>query len=156
MLSTINTQGKIILEIYNLKTKENRVYYKKNTVLDSGKSSLAKSLTNNVSSPYEFYINQMVFGSGGEDGNSQKTIDTSRTSLYYQTLAVNVSSSWDINYPTKALFVATITSGQINGTTVNEAGLVNQNGDLFSMVTFPGLSKTDEIQLTLNWEILFT
>lgn len=132
------------------------VYNKrKNTVLSLGKQLLARSLSNDVNSPYDFYIDRMVFGTGGEDGEIPRSVDSGRTSLFNEVLEISVSSTWDSDFPTQVKFTGTIESSSANGFTLNEAALKTSSGELFAMVTFSGLSKTSQLQFTLNWTILF-
>lgn len=151
----IEPQGFVEIFIKDIVTQEIIYKDKKNTVLSLGKQLLARSLANNVNAPYDFFINRMVFGTGGEDGEIPRTVDSGRTSLFNEVLEISVSSSWDTDFPTQVKFTGTIESSSANGFTLNEAALKSSSGDLFSMVTFPGLSKTNQLQFTLNWTILF-
>lgn len=155
MESTVKPVGQLEIIITDVDTGEVVSTETKNTVLTGGKSLLSQLLTNDYGSS-DYYVDTMVFGSGGEDGNNPKAVDPSRTTLYNQTLAVAATGNWDSSTPTRARFTAVIGSGSANGTTINEAALRTADGNLFSMTTFSGLSKTSSLQFTLNWTIVFT
>jgi len=153
----IKPQGFVEIIIEDKETGEIVHVSEHNTVLDNGKSFLARSLAGSpyINNPYDFFISTMVFGTGGEDGSIPRTVESGRTTLYNQTLSVAVDRGWTTDYPTRARFTGTIGAATGNGTTLNEAGLKTDAGDLFSMVTFSGLSKTASLQFTLNWTIVF-
>ena len=154
MQDTIKPKGEIEITVKNVDTGETVTVQRSNTVLNNGRAVLARAITQDFSA-YDFYIDSMVFGTGGEDGAVPKVVDPGRSSLYNQVLSISVNKSWDENYPTRGTFTGTISSVQGNNFTLNEAGLVTSTGDLFSMATFSGLGKTSQLQFTLNWNIVF-
>jgi hypothetical protein len=150
---TIKAQGYVEIIVQDSVTGEIIKVEKKNTVLVSGKATLARLLANDVSG---VYVQNMIFGQGGEDGNVPKVVDSGRTSLFsfISGTSTTVSSGWTSDYPTRATFSATLNSSTANGSVINEAALELSNGDLFSMITFGGLTKTSSLNFTLNWNLL--
>lgn len=128
----------------------------KNTILKAGREALASSLANNVSNPYDFYISRMLFGDGGYTGGQTKYVETSRNGLFGITRASkSVIATIDSNIASQVTFTSVLTYSDANGYTLNEMALQMNNGNLYSMVTFPDLSKTDNIQIVWNWRLSF-
>jgi len=156
MNDIVQANGYVDLTLRNLDdgtTKQERI---KNTVLMGGKTVLAKALSQ-IYEEYDFFIDKMVFGSGGKSGSSIKTIDPSATtSLFHQEFEIAAVNGWDIDYPNMARFTGTIGSATPGYTLdLNEMGLMTSSGQLFSMVTFSGFTKSSSIEFTLNWTIVF-
>lgn len=125
-----------------------------NTVLKGGRVALVKSLTNNIGSSYEFYITRMLFGDGGTQGGVKKFVDASRNGLFGVTrVSKPVISSIDPSVTSQAIFTSIIKFDEAVGVTLNEMALQMKNGDLYSLTTFPDLTKTEEMQITWNWRI---
>jgi hypothetical protein len=128
----------------------------KNTVLTKGREALASSLANNFTGEYNFYISRMVFGDGGTSGGSKKHVNTNRNGLFGTTRASKpVISSVDPNMPYQAIFTSVLRFDEANGYALNEMALRMGNEDFYSMVTFPDLNKTSEMQITFNWRLSF-
>ena len=128
----------------------------KNTILKKGREALASSLSNNVGNPYDFYISRMIFGDGGYTSGQTKYVESSRNGLFGITRASkSVISSLDSNVPSQATFTSVLTYSDANGYALNEMALQMNNGELYSMVTFPDLTKTDSIQVVWNWRLSF-
>ncbi len=128
----------------------------RNTLLRKGKVALAKSLTNDVEDPYNFFINRMLFGTSGTSSGTPKFIDETRNGLFGTTLInKTVISSVDESAPTTAIFTSVVTFDEGNGSSLSEMLLQMLNGDAYSMITFPDLGKTSSMQLTFNWRISF-
>lgn len=128
-----------------------------NTVLTTGRQALAATLTNYPSNENNYYITTMLFGGNGtdNDGNT-KVVYTSRTGLFGATLATkSVVATIDPSIATQAIFTSIITYTECNGQTLNEMALKMANNDLYSMVTFPDLTKTSNMQITWNWRLSF-
>jgi len=127
-----------------------------NTILRKGREALAASLTNEIGDDFDFYISRMLFGDGGTTGGAVKRVDTSRNGLFGVTRAnKSVISQVDPDIPSQAIFTSVIAYSEANGYTLNEMALQMNNGDLYSMVTFPDLSKTEQVQITFNWRISY-
>jgi len=127
-----------------------------NTILRNGKIALASSLANEVADPYDFYIESMIFGSGGATGGTAKFVEETRNGLFGTTLLTkNVISSIDPSGPTTAILTSVVGFDEAVGHPINEMALVMKSGDLYSMVTFPDLNKTASMQLTINWRVTF-
>lgn len=128
-----------------------------NTILRKGRGALASSLANEISGEgFDFYISRMLFGDGGTAGGATKFVNTNRNGLFGVTRAnKSVISQVDPNIPTMVTFTSVITRSEANGATLNEMALQMNNGDLYSMATFPDLTKTEQMQLTWSWAISF-
>lgn len=153
-LKVIGTVERIIE--YKDGIKETEVTEIKNTVLRTGREALAKSLANDVSSVYNYFINRMLFGDGGTSGGSLKSVDTQRTGLFGITRASKpVIATVDPNLTTQVVFTSVLTFDDANGYAINEMALQLASGDLYSMVTFADLNKTSSMQITFNWRLSF-
>lgn len=128
----------------------------KNTILKNGRIALAKSLANDVSGTYDFYINRMLFGSNGTSGNVPRHVDEARNGLFGLTvLSKPVLATIDPNLTTQVIFTSVIAFTEANGVALNEMALQMSNGQLYSMRTFPDLTKTNHMQITWNWSLNF-
>jgi hypothetical protein len=128
----------------------------KNTVLKAGRIALAKSLANDVGNTYDFYVARMLFGNGGTAGGVPKYVDEGRNGLFGLTvLSKPILSSIDPNQTTQVIFTSVIAFNEVNNVAINEMALQMNNGQLYSMRTFPDLTKTDHIQVTWNWKLNF-
>ena len=153
----IKTKGSIEIIVKNIKTNKIETRYKNNTVLLSGKANMAKCLASEVNDPFDFYINSMEFGTGGLDGGTPKTVNSDLNSLYTSAgVEVLVGRSWSNSLPQEASFTGTLNSETANGIDLSEAALKMADGTYFSLATFPALSKTSDLQITLNWTIIFS
>lgn len=154
---SINSQGFVEIVVTDVKTNEVTERHHQNTVLLSGKSLMARSLAGEVNDPFDFYIYSMEFGVGGLDGSTPKTVNAGLTSLHLGSgVEVLVGRAYSNSSPTQATFTGTLNTETGNGLNINEAALKTANGTLFSMITFPNLSKTSSQQITLNWTIVFS
>lgn len=128
------------------------VFSFKNTILKLGKNALANSITNNLGTNYSYYINSMIWGNGGTSGNAPKFVNAERTGLFsvsiYDRPVIALADG------SQAIFTSVIPFATDN-MTLNEMALVMANGDLYSMVTFPDLNKTNSMQITWNWRISY-
>lgn len=128
----------------------------KNTVLLTGRRALAKSLSNQIGNKYEFYITKMIFGDGGTSEGVKKFVNAGRQGLFGVTrLSKPALSNLDTSVPAQVIFTSVIKFDEIVGVTINEMGLQMANGELYSMVTFPDLNKTEDMQITFNWRLNF-
>jgi hypothetical protein len=66
-----------------------------------------------------------------------------------------VISTIDPNISSQVIFTSVITKEEGNGYPLNEMALKMANDDLYSMVTFPDLNKTNSMQIVFNWRISF-
>jgi hypothetical protein len=127
-----------------------------NTVLTLGKMALANSLANVVDDTYDFYISSMIFGDSGVSGGVEKFVNAARTGLFGVTrVRKPVISSIDADNQTQVIFTSVLTREDGNGYGLNEMALEMANGQLYSMVTFPDLNKTNQMQITWNWRLSF-
>lgn len=130
--------------------------YVKNTVLRKGRNALASSLANQIGDRYEYFISRMIFGSSGTSGGVPKFVNEERNGLFGITQAnKTIISNVDPQIPYQSIFTSVLTFQEANGVTLNEMALVMNNGDLYSMATFPDLNKTSQMQITWNWRLSF-
>ena len=127
-----------------------------NAVLRAGREALAQMLANEIGDSFDFYISRMIFGDSGTSGGTPKFVNTSRSGLF-GTTRVNkpVAASIDVEIPSQVVFTSVVGFAEGNGYTLNEMALVMGNGELYSMATFPDLSKTSAMQITWNWRLSF-
>lgn len=151
MNDNVKTIGNVHVEVYYLDGRREDIRFK-NTVLRNGKIALAKQLAHEENDPYDFYIDKMLFGTNGTNGeNTPKYVEDVRTGLFGSTLlSKNVISSIDSEAPNSVILTAVVTFEEGNGETLNEMALRMANGDIYSMATFPIISKTSNMQLVFN------
>jgi hypothetical protein len=126
----------------------------KNAVLRKGREALAKSITNNIGESFNFYINRMIFGDGGTIGGAPRQVSTTRTGLFGVTRANKpLIAGVNSQIPYQAVFTSVLAYSDANGYLINEMGLQMNNGDFYSLATFPGLNKTEQMQVVWNWSI---
>lgn len=128
----------------------------KNMVLRKGREALAKSLANEISSTYDYFVSRMLFGDGGTSGGVPKFVNTERNGLFGITRAIKpVISTIDPNLRTQVVFTCVLDYDEANGFALNEMALQMNSGDLYSMATFADMNKTSNIQITWNWKISY-
>jgi hypothetical protein len=125
----------------------------KNTILQGGRSALAKSLANDIGDQFEFYVNRMTWGSQGTTNGVKKFVNSSRVALFGTTVLSKPVVSSVVE--SQVIFTSLIAFNDIPGTVINEMALQMANGDLYSMVTFEDLTKSSSMQLTWNWRLTF-
>ena len=127
-----------------------------NTVLTKGREALSASLARKIGENYNFYINRMLFGDGGATNGSTKYVSSDRNGLFGITRASRpVIATVDPNIPSQVIFTSVLTFNDANGYVLNEMALQMATGDLYSMVTFPDLTKTSQMQITWSWRLSF-
>lgn len=142
--------------VIDYKSGEQKIIEFPNTVLTNGREALAASLANEVGDGFKFYINRMLFGDGGTAAGSTKYVASSRNGLFGITQASKpVIASVDPNIPSQVIFTSVISFSEANGAVLSEMALQMATGDLYSMVTFPDLTKTAQMQITWNWRLSF-
>jgi hypothetical protein len=135
---------------------EQEIINVQNTVLELGRRALARTLANNLNSQFDFYINRMIFGDGGTLNNVKRYVNANRQGLFGITQIIKpVIANIDVSVPTQVIFTSIIPFDEGVGLTLNEMGIQMANGSLYSMTTFPDLSKTSNMQITFNWRIQF-
>lgn len=128
----------------------------KNTVLRKGREALASSLANQIGNSYDFFVHRMIFGNGGTDGSVPKFVDSQRNGLFGVTVASKgVIATISDDTPSQVVFTSVLTFDEGNGYSLNEMALRMNTGNLYSMTTFPDLTKTSTIQITFNWNLNF-
>ena len=142
--------------IIDYKSGERKIVEFNNTVLTKGREALASCLARDVGEGFNLYVNRMLFGDGGTSGGTTKFVSSSRNGLFGITQASKpVIASIDTNIPSQVIFTSVIAFTEANGAVLNEMALQLATGDLYSMVTFPDLTKTAQMQLTFNWRLSF-
>lgn len=128
----------------------------RNTILKKGRQALAKTLAGDIGDEFGFYITRMLFGDGGTQGGVKKYVNAGRNGLFGTTrLSKPVISNVDNSVPEQVILTSVIRFDELVGVTINEMATQMANGDLYSMTTFPDLSKTADMQITWNWRFLF-
>jgi hypothetical protein len=128
----------------------------RNTILRKGREALAASLANEIGTSYDFFVSRMLFGDGGTTGGVPKYVNTERNGLFGVTrVSKSVISSVDPDIPSQVIFTSVVSFDEGNGYALNEMSLQMNNGDLYSMLTFPDLNKTEQMQITWNWRLSF-
>ncbi len=128
----------------------------RNTILLSGRRALAKCLANIIGDQFQFNITRMIFGDGGTVGGVKKFVNAGREGLFGTTrLSKPALANLDTSVPAQVIFTSVIKFDDAVGVTLNEMALQMANGDLYSMVTFPDLNKTEDMQITFNWRLQF-
>jgi hypothetical protein len=135
---------------------EKRVIEFPNTVLTNGRVALAATLGNALGGSFNFYISRMLFGDGGTVNGVTKFVNAERNGLFGITRASKpVIAVVDPNIPSQVVFTSVLSFSDANGYTLNEMALQMANSQLYSMVTFPDLTKTQQMQITWNWRLSF-
>lgn len=127
-----------------------------NAVLRKGRLTLAKCLANDMDgASFNFFVSRMLFGTNGTVNGQPRTVQTERDGLFGDTLiGKNVIATVDEDLA-QVVFTSVLTYNEANGSTINEMALRLNNGDIYSMATFPDLNKTSSIQIVFNWRISF-
>ena len=142
--------------IIDYESGEREIIEFQNTILTGGREALASCLARDIGEGFNFYINRMLFGDGGTSDGSTKFVATSRNGLFGITQASKpVIASIDPNIPSQVIFTSVISFSEANGAVLNEMALQMATGNLYSMVTFPDLTKTAQMQITWNWRLTF-
>ena len=155
--SEIKVRGDVQMIIQHDDGREEVIEFP-NTILVTGRNALASSLANSFNQTYEFYINRMLFGTGGTDGGgNKKVVSPNRNGLYSQLVSKSVISAVDPNVPSQVVFTSVLPANDVatNNQVLNEMALQMATGDLYSMVTFPNLTKTASMQIVFNWRLSF-
>ena len=128
-----------------------------NAILMAGRYALASSLANSFNGNYPYYISRMVFGNGGTANGSPKFVSTDRIALYSGTPIASkpVVATIDPNVPSQVILTSVLTVNDANSYALSEMALQMANDELYSMVTFPDLNKTDQMQITWSWRLSF-
>jgi len=127
-----------------------------NTVLTAGRQALAAGLAHEIGDQFNFYVTRMLFGSNGTSGGATKYVNASRSGLFGATAASKpVIATVDPNITTQVIFTSVLAYDDAVSVVLNEMALKMANDNLYSMVTFPDLTKTSQMQITWNWRLSF-
>jgi molybdopterin-binding protein len=142
--------------IITYESGEQKILEFPNAVLNKGREALAACLARALGEGFNFYVNRMLFGDGGTAGGTTKYVSASRNGLFGITQASKpVIASVDPNIPSQVIFTSVISYSEANGAVLSEMALQLATGDLYSMVTFPDLTKTPQMQIVWNWRLSF-
>jgi hypothetical protein len=100
-------------------------------------------------------VKTLRVGTGGTidpEGLYPKPVNQNLSALYTNLLSTPVSFTKDDNVPS-VTFIADLDQGTGNNQLITEAGLFTQAGLMFNIKTFPGIPKTSEFALHLEWTI---
>ncbi len=155
MNDVIKGKGHVTVTI-KYKNAPDRVVNFNNALLDKGRQALASSVANTFADEFDFFITKMVFGDGGTSGGVPLTVSSVRTGLFGATvISKNVVAVQDPNALHQAVFTVTLRFDEANSSAINEIALQMENGDLYSMATFPDINKTSDMQITFTWRLSF-
>lgn len=147
----LRTQGTVQI-IKEWKDGDKDTLWVPNTVLFSGRRALASCLANQVGGNFEFYVSRMIFGDGGTQGGVKRYVNAGRNGLFGVTRVIKpVLANVDASLPTQVIFTSVLKYNDAVGIVLNEMALQMANDDLFSMTTFPDMTKTEDMQITFNW-----
>jgi hypothetical protein len=142
--------------IINYDDGRREIIYGNNAVVRKAKEAHVLGLVNQIGDAWDFYIEKMLFGTNGTLSGVPKVVEDTRNGLFGTTLlSKSVASIVNPSVATQAIFTTVITFAEGNGSTINEMALQMKNGDLYSMITLPGIAKTSAMQITFNWRLSF-
>jgi hypothetical protein len=152
MISEIKTKGTVerIIQYKDGKIEKSVI---ENTVLTTGQMALAASLANQFGGQYNYFISNMIFGNGGTTAsNIPKFVPNYQTGLFGTTVAnPYVVAVINPQIPTQVIFTSVLGYNTANGQILNEMALVMNNGQFYSMTTFPNLTKNSNMSITWTW-----
>jgi len=155
MKENVKCKGDVQVLIEFLDGSNDKIEFR-NTILQTGREALAMSLANKIGNDFDFFINRMLFGDGGTTGSAPRVVDPERNGLCGTTrISKPVVANIDANNGSQVIFTSVVTFDEGNGFTLNEMALQLHTGDLYSMATFPGITKTAQMQITWNWRLSF-
>lgn len=155
MIDEVKQRGEVEV-IVDYKNGEKEVFVVKNAILQTAKNAQANALANIIGSSYQFYIDQMIFGTNGTLGGAPKVVEAARNGLFGSTLvSKSVTSIINPQILNQAIFTTIMGFDEGNGSVINEMALVMKNGNLYSMTTMGGISKNSTMQITFNWRLTF-
>jgi len=154
MKELAKAKGYIIAKIKNKRDNTETELKFPNLILNSAKVYLTNSIVGNFKTPV--FISTMLFGDGGTEVGKEKDVDSLQQSLFGITrVKKEVIPQIDPEVPNQAIFSALVEEKDGNGHVLNEMGLQLNNGELFSLATFPDLFKDDQMEIAWSWYICF-
>lgn len=111
-------------------------------------------LTGRTSDP----ISTLQVGTGGAIdpvAAFPKQVTKNLSSLYTSVLSLPVTYTVDNTQPT-VTFIADVAESSCNGLLIDEAGLFTVGGVMFNIKTFPGIPKTSQFSIHIEWTIDFS
>jgi hypothetical protein len=141
MINNIKIQGRVKITVTGPDTVQ--VIEKNNLVVDLGLDNIAELLTGGG-----YDITDIEYGT---DDTAPAAGDTAITGAFSKVIDSNSTSS-----PGQCTFLASLSTSENNGMTIQEIGLINSNGDLFSRVVIPPIVKTNLITVSVIWDIILS
>lgn len=152
MIDLIRPKGFIQAKITCKDTGSSNIIKFNNQVLNNGKKFLATCLLDGPKP----HITHMLFGDGGTFNGEPKEVPPTQDKLYGITrVKKSVIAQVDPEVPTQVIFSVIIDENEGNDFPLNEMGLELSDGSLYSLSTFADLNKTDQMEITWSWFILF-
>jgi len=154
----VETKGHVTC---NIKYKNGKIctWEFPNTVVVTGRQALANALTNSLGNgSTSIYVQYMNFGTNGVDTSLvPKVVAPDQNSLFGSAPVATkpVISSTDAGSPTQAIFSSTLLYNDAVGTALSCMGLMMANGNYYSIVSFPVLTKTSAMEVNFVWRINF-
>ena len=111
-------------------------------------------LTNRTSDP----ITSLQVGTGGAidpAGAFPRPVSKGLSSLFNSTITLPTTYTVDNTAPS-VTFIADVAENQGNGTLIDEAALFTAAGTMFNIKTFPGIPKTSQFSIHIQWTIDFS
>lgn len=143
----INGGVQIVMDYRN---SDREIRYFPNTILDNARHVVANFLGGHEQD--HVFVQSMIFGDGGlDDKEVKRAVNPNRTALFGVSRIKKPVVSQVVKFA--ALYTSVITWEEANGLFLSEMALQMSDESLFSLVTFPPLGKTDQMQLTFNWEV---
>lgn len=156
VLEDLRAQGQVQAVIEYRDNRPSQILEYPNSVLKTGRRALVKCLTNQIEGDFSFYVTRMLFGDGGTYQGTKKYVNVDRNGLFGVTrLSKPVMANINSNITTQGIFTSVINFDEGVGVVFNEMALQMSNGDLYSMTTFPDLTKTEEMRVVFNWRLNF-
>ena len=157
--SILTCRGDVEVTIEYLNKASEKIEFK-NTILRKGRMALAASLANSFGGDFDYFISRMVFGNGGTSNASglgvPRQVSPERNGLFGSAVVSKpVIANIDSANPTQVVFTSVVSFQEGNGSVLNEMALQMRTGDFYSMATFPGITKTNQMQITWNWRLSF-
>ena len=128
----------------------------KNCVINLGKYSIVKGLTNEYGGAFELYVSSMLFGTNGAVGGTPRVVEGIQTGMFGPAvISKPVVARPNDTLPNQAVFTAVLLKTDAVGEVLNEMALQLQDGTVFSVATFGDITKSNTMQMTWNWRITF-
>ena len=138
--------GRIKIDITNIDTGLTETIKIKNLVVDTGLDALVELLRGAGTG-----VNEVTDIGYGTDNTAAAAGDTTLTGLFSKTIdgSSNVGTG-------EIEILGSLATGENNGVTIQEIGLFQDGGDLFSRAVISPIVKTSSITVGVTWTITIT